>query len=127
PVRCRSELPARRRCCLMSAQIRANYLALVEAGEIEVDPAQRALLRHFERLEDQLSQHRLARKSSALGWLFGRRERAQAINGLYIYGEVGRGKTMMMDLFFEASVVGRKRRVHFHEFMADVHERVHAF
>src|SRR5262249_5139351 len=43
-----------------------------------------------------------------------------------IYGEVGRGKTMLMDLFFEASSVVRKRRVHFHEFMTDVHERVYA-
>jgi cell division protein ZapE len=81
----------------------------------------------FERLEQQLSEHRLARKSSALGWLFGRRERVRAIKGLYIYGEVGRGKTMMMDWFFEASAIRRKRRVHFHEFMADVHERVYAY
>jgi cell division protein ZapE len=48
------------------------------------------------------------------------------IKGLYIYGDVGRGKTMLMDLFFEASPVERKRRAHFHEFMLDVHERVHA-
>ena len=48
------------------------------------------------------------------------------IKGLYIYGEVGRGKTMLMDLFFEASPVVRKRRAHFHEFMLDVHERVYA-
>ena len=44
-----------------------------------------------------------------------------------IFGEVGRGKTMLMDLFFSASPVMRKRRTHFHEFMADVHERVHVF
>jgi cell division protein ZapE len=111
----------------MSAQFRANYFALVEAGEIEDDPAQRALLGHFEQLEQQLSEHRLARKSSALGWLFGRRVRGQAIRGLYIYGEVGRGKTMMMDLFFEANPVVRKRRAHFHEFMADVHDRVRVY
>ena len=49
------------------------------------------------------------------------------LKGLYVYGEVGRGKTMLMDLFFETSAVMRKRRVHFHEFMADVHERVHAY
>lgn len=111
----------------MSADFRANYLALVEAGEIESDAAQRDLLGHFEQLEQRLSEHRLARKASALGWLFGRRERSRPIKGLYVYGEVGRGKTMMMDLFFEASAVRRKRRVHFHEFMADVHERVHAY
>src|SRR5262249_19031259 len=53
--------------------------------------------------------------------------REDPIKGLYIFGEVGRGKTMLMDLFFEASPVVRKRRSHFHEFMADVHERVRGF
>jgi cell division protein ZapE len=111
----------------MPSNFRANYLALVTAGEIEADPAQHGLIGRFERLEQDLSEYRLARKSSALGWLFGKRENAAKIRGLYIYGEVGRGKTMMMHLFYESSVIKRKRRAHFHEFMADVHDRVHAF
>jgi cell division protein ZapE len=79
-------------------------------------------------LAHRLDQHRLSRKSSSLGWLFGQKASAGApIKGLYVYGEVGRGKTFLMDLFFETSPVVRKRRVHFHEFMADVHERVHAY
>jgi cell division protein ZapE len=49
------------------------------------------------------------------------------VKGLYVHGDVGRGKTMLMDLFFEASPVVRKRRSHFHEFMTDVHERVRVF
>ena len=77
-------------------------------------------------LEARIAEYRLARKSSSLGWLFGDREKKQPIKGLYIYGEVGRGKTMLMDLFFEVSPVVRKRRAHFHEFMIDVHERIHA-
>jgi cell division protein ZapE len=114
----------------MSAAFRAKYLALVAAGEIEADPAQEALIPQFERLERELAEQRLARKSSALGWLFGRQDRQGRqgpVRGLYIYGEVGRGKTMMMDLFFATSVVRRKRRAHFHEFMTDVHERIHAY
>ncbi|MGL4494175.1 MAG: cell division protein ZapE, partial [Beijerinckiaceae bacterium] len=82
------------------------------------------------RLDDligRLAQHRLARKSSALGWLFGKREaQEQDILGLYIWGDVGRGKTMLMDLFFAQCPVQRKRRCHFHDFMADVHERIAA-
>ena len=111
----------------MSSDLRNAYAALVAAGEIEQDPAQLALIRHFERLEDALSEHRLARKSSAFGWLFSKRDKAHSIRGLYIYGEVGRGKTLLMDLFFQTSSVKRKRRTHFHEFMADVHERIYVY
>ena len=112
----------------MPANVRARYEALVATGKIERDRAQDHLLRLFDELEDRLAEHRLARKSSSLGWLFGARERKdQPIKGLYLHGEVGRGKTMLMDLFFAASPVVRKRRVHFHEFMDDVHERVRIF
>lgn len=105
-----------------------RYAALVAAGKIEADPGQAVLGRRLAALEQRIDQHRLARKSSSLGWLFGKREQAGApLKGLYVYGEVGRGKTMLMDLFFETSAVVRKRRVHFHEFMADVHERVHVY
>jgi cell division protein ZapE len=106
----------------------ALYAARVAAGEIERDPAQTAVLDKFARLEARLAQHRLARKSSSLGWLFGSKQTAEStIKGLYLFGDVGRGKTMLMDLFFQASPIVRKRRAHFHEFMADVHERVHVY
>ena len=72
---------------------------------------------------------RIVRRAAAqpLGWLFGGGNHDQPVKGSTCYGDVGRGKTMLMDLFFEASPVVRKRRAHFHEFMADVHERVRAF
>ncbi len=112
----------------MSDTFSTHYAALIAAGKIEADPAQAALAGHLAVLERRLEEHRLASKSSALGWLFGKREKpGTPLKGLYVYGEVGRGKTFMMDLFFSASAVRRKRRVHFHEFMTDVHERVHAF
>jgi cell division protein ZapE len=112
----------------MANSVTAQYAAGVAAGKIEPDPAQVAVVESLARLEARIVERRLARKSSSLGWLFSSREKAQEpIRGIYLYGDVGRGKTMLMDLFFRASPVARKRRAHFHEFMADVHERVHAF
>jgi cell division protein ZapE len=109
----------------MPQSLSTRYAALLAAGAIERDPAQEAMVDSLSALAQRLAEHRLARKSSSLGWLFGRRP-AAPIKGLYIHGDVGRGKTMLMDLFFETSPVARKRRAHFHEFMADVHARVHA-
>ncbi len=106
----------------------ARYASLVAAGEIERDPAQEAVVAKLARLNEQLAIHRLARKSSSLGWLFGKRAKGgRELKGLYIWGEVGRGKTMLMDLFFAACPVRRKRRVHFHAFMLDVHERLRIY
>jgi cell division protein ZapE len=111
----------------MPNSVTAAYAAAIAAGRIERDAAQQAVVDKLARLEARLVESRLARKSSSLGWLFGGRESKQLpIKGLYLYGAVGRGKTMLMDFFFEASPAMRKRRVHFHEFMLDVHERVHA-
>ena len=112
----------------MANSITARYAAGVGGGRVERDAAQVAVVGMLAQLEERLVEHRLARKSSSLGWLFASRGKNDALlKGLYIYGDVGRGKTMLMDLFFEASPVQRKRRAHFHEFMNDVHERVHGF
>ncbi len=111
----------------MASSVTARYASGVAAGRVERDAAQLAVVDMLARLEARIAEYRLARKSSSLGWLFGSRQSAlPPIKGLYIYGEVGRGKTLLMDFFFEASPVGRKRRAHFHEFMLDVHERVYA-
>jgi len=105
-----------------------RYAALIAAGKIEADPGQAMLAAQLTALAHRLDERRLARKSSSLGWLFGKREQAgPPLKGIYVCGEVGRGKTMLMDLFFATSAVQRKRRVHFHEFMADVHERVYVY
>ncbi|MCX5581083.1 cell division protein ZapE [Kaistia terrae] len=101
------------------------YRERVASGEIEEDPAQRVLVSKLDALNARLAERRLARKSSALGWLFAKRETATPdLRGLYIHGDVGRGKTMLMDLFFERAATQRKRRAHFNDFMADVHARV---
>ncbi len=102
-------------------------MALVRDGALERDPAQEIVVRRLDALEAELGEYRLARKSSALGWLFAARKPQAAPQGLYIWGSVGRGKSMLMDLFFAASAARRKRRVHFHAFMADVHARIHGW
>src|SRR5262245_25395607 len=110
------------------ASFHSQYQMLVSSGEIEADPAQAEAAKAFAMLEAQLAHYRpAARKNGLLGRLLGNGKPTDQIKGLYIHGEVGRGKTMLMDLFFHASPVRHKRRAHFHEFMADVHERIHAF
>jgi hypothetical protein len=86
---------------LMSASVSAQYAARIAAGKIERNSAQQAIVDRLAQLEKELAEQRLAGESSSLGWLFGSREK-RPIKGLYIFGEVGRGKTMLMDLFFAA-------------------------
>ncbi|MEO1066934.1 MAG: cell division protein ZapE, partial [Pseudomonadota bacterium] len=106
----------------------ARYESLVSDGSLEADEAQIKTVRALDRLNVDLAERRLANKKSSLGWLFSKRKSAwSGALGLYVWGGVGRGKTMLMDWFFECSPIRRKKRVHFHEFMADVHERIHNY
>jgi cell division protein ZapE len=105
---------------------RQHYQALVSAGTIERDAAQVKTADAFAALEQRLAGYNPARKRRLLGRLF-RDNDEEPPRGLYIHGEVGRGKTMLMDLFFQCSSVENKRRAHFHEFMADVHERIYGY
>lgn len=111
----------------MSGVIASRYAAMVAEGRIDADPAQARIVAKLDALAQRLESHRLARKGSALGWLFGKKEPDAPIKGLYLWGSVGRGKTMLTDLFHQSLNVQRKRRVHFHAFMADVHARIHAW
>ena len=105
--------------------VHERYETMVVSGAIERDPAQSRLVRALDRLVIDLQRRKRASKTSALGWLFRRKDEAEPLKGLYVWGSVRRGKTMLMDLFHEAAPEP-KRRVHFHGFLADVHERVHA-
>jgi cell division protein ZapE len=106
-------------------KLTGRYEVLVGAGEVTRDPAQVDLLRRLDRLNAELFERRLAKKGSSLGWLFAGKARAP-LKGVYVYGDVGRGKTFVMDEFFAVAAPARKRRAHFHEFMSDVHDRIHA-
>jgi cell division protein ZapE len=110
----------------LKRSVKLGYDQLVTAGKIERDPAQSDLVARLDLLSDHLADMTLAVKGSSLGWLFGRsRPKPAGIRGLYVYGSVGRGKTMLMDLFFDRAPIKAKRRVHFHKFMADAQDRIH--
>ncbi|OPH84228.1 cell division protein ZapE [Nitrobacter vulgaris] len=105
---------------------RNHYQALVTSGAIEADSAQARAVEALAALDERLMTYKPAGKSGFLDKLFHSDDEPPP-KGLYIHGDVGRGKTMLMDLFFQESRVAHKRRVHFHEFMTDVHERIFAF
>ena len=105
------------------------WRAQVAAKALSGDPDQEVCARALQDLHDALGVFAAAGRTG--GWLgrfgFGRRTEpaAEAPKGIYIHGGVGRGKSMLMDLFFETAPVAAKRRVHFHAFMAEVHDRAH--
>ncbi len=114
------------RSAVSPGSVHDRYEALIATGAIERDPAQVAAIRSLDAIAQELGRRKRASKGSALGWLFKRKDEPEQVRGLYVWGSVGRGKTMLMDLFYEAAA-GKKRRVHFHGFLADAHERIHAY
>ncbi|WP_045834794.1 cell division protein ZapE [Hyphomicrobium sp. 99] len=102
------------------ATIIDGYNRRLAEGEIEPDAAQAALAVRLDELDRDLATYRP--KTGMLAKVFSKAPTAP--KGLYIWGSVGRGKTMLMDLFFEETSFEPKRRAHFHEFMADVHDRI---
>jgi cell division protein ZapE len=113
----------------LEASLNAGPQALYDerraAGAIRADPAQARAVARLERLHRALAGYV---PPARRGWLsrlgIGDRGARDAPKGLYLWGPVGRGKSMLMDLFFAAAPVARKRRVHFHAFMLDVHNRI---
>jgi len=98
-----------------------RYQSQVESGELDKDHDQERIAEHLSTLCDQLKDYTgppgfFSRLAGA---------RPSALKGAYIYGGVGRGKSMLMDLFFEVLECRHKARVHFHEFMGDVHGAIH--
>ncbi len=110
------------------------YRAQRTAGELAADPAQELVAERLQELWRKLRGYDPEPRPAANAGLlarFMRRKPAEGANedhpsGLYLVGEVGRGKSMLMDLFFAAATVRRKRRIHFQRFMQDVHRRIHA-
>lgn len=101
-------------------QVLSAYEHLVAAGELRPDPEQLAAARRLDALAAELEA--VPKRGSTL-WRLMRRKPAPP-RGAYLWGGVGRGKSMLMDLFFANAAIERKRRVHFAEFMLEVHGRI---
>ena len=96
-----------------------RYRALAAQGALDADPEQEAAAARLQDLHEAL-----AAKGSLVGKLLNGKKEPR---GVYLWGGVGRGKSLLMDLFFNNTGFAPKRRAHFHEFMADIHERIAAF
>ncbi|HZK89627.1 MAG TPA: cell division protein ZapE [Stellaceae bacterium] len=105
-----------------AAGLRALYDARRAAGAIRPDPAQARAVGRLDALYRRLLGYAPMARGGWLGRLIGGRQ--AALKGLYLWGPVGRGKSMLMDLFFATAPLERKRRVHFHAFMLEVHDRM---
>ena len=96
--------------------LRARYDALIAAGTLQPDPAQEAVLAEFDRIREAL-------QAPVRKGLF--RKAPEPPKGLYLWGGVGRGKSMLMDMFVETLDGIPARRVHFHAFMQEIHAALH--
>jgi cell division protein ZapE len=102
------------------ASVIFQYEALVKAGELKPDPDQAAAVRALAKAQTELEA--VPPRGSTIWRLLGKKP--DPVRGLYLWGGVGRGKSMLMDLFFDCVQIKRKRRAHFHEFMLDIHARL---
>ncbi|XP_058814719.1 putative ATPase N2B [Topomyia yanbarensis] len=99
----------------------------IARSEIQPDPHQRRIAEALQLVYDSIQSYSPPKPSTGLGKWFGLKsaKKVKAPKGLYIYGSVGGGKTMLMDMFYDCCTINRKRRVHFNSFMTDVHSKIH--
>ncbi len=106
----------------MSVSLRTAYRQRISSGEIRPDVAQDVALETLARLEDTLNA-----AQEPQGFALFRKPKSEPPRGAYLWGPVGRGKSMLMDLFYESAPITSKRRAHFHAFMAEVHSLIDAW
>lgn len=113
----------------MSGTPTETYSRLLVEGGLKLDPAQGAAVKSLQRLYDEVLSSTDQQKKSFFQKMamLGKSEGDDTPRGIYLYGGVGRGKSMLMDLFYDCLPdTVSKRRVHFHEFMIEVHEYIHS-
>lgn len=104
-----------------------RYTNLIEDCRLESDAGQLDVLKRLDLLALQLDGYELPAAANGLAWLFKRNSAPTVPRSVYIWGDVGRGKTLVMDLFHDAIAPKTKRRIHFHAFMQEVHRDIHAY
>lgn len=102
------------------------YHNLISCGELKSDRDQEQAAAQLDSLAVALTQY-LGKKPSFWERMVSKRQAPLSFKGLYIWGAVGRGKSMLMDLFYQQVSIHSKRRVHFHEFMLEIHAAIHDF
>jgi len=107
----------------MTRSVAQRYQQYVDEGILVPDAAQAAAASRLDELACQLSERSARTKPGLLAKLW-REPASSSVRGLYVHGGVGRGKSMLMNLFYEATDFAPKRRIHFHAFMSEVHERI---
>jgi cell division protein ZapE len=110
---------------VVASPLLARYQALQQSGDIEPDAAQDAAIILLDQFAQRLNGYDPARRGLLTRFLHAHPALPAGQAGLYLCGDVGRGKSMLMDLFFATVNVAKKRRVHFHQFMLEVQARLH--
>lgn len=116
-----------RRYSSLSSSVLSSYQSTVSAGKFEENPSQLRACEALDRLQQEVIDYSKNNEASpkSIFNLFRKPERVVSPRGLYIFGAVGGGKTMLMDLFYHSVPIQSKNRVHFHSFMIDFHKRMH--
>ncbi|MEJ0063867.1 MAG: cell division protein ZapE [Alphaproteobacteria bacterium] len=109
----------------MTVSLQQIYTARLASGELRPDPPQARAVDALQNLCVRLSAGVARQATGTFGRLWRQKQAVPAVRGIYLHGEVGRGKSMLMDLFFDAAPVKAKRRVHFHQFMLEIHAALH--
>ena len=103
------------------------YREMIECGELREDVVQAHIVDKFQTLHMVLLRGQSEKEKGLFGKIFGEKPKFDRSRGLYIHGDVGRGKSMLMDLFYSLAPIKEKRRVHFHAFMLEIHQTIHSW
>lgn len=103
--------------------LKNKYQSLLDTGQLQADPAQAAVVEKLQRLYDELAPKKQSLWQKMTSGFNGQKQ----VKGLYLWGGVGRGKTFLVDLFFQLLPSKRKKRMHFHRFMHQIHQELHKF